>query len=372
MSGGVDSSVTACLLKEQGYDVIGIHLWLWTDNTNDNSKESGNFLQNKCCTLKGLSMARMIAARLDIPFYVLDFEECFKKKVVDYFIDGYGKGVTPNPCVECNRHIKFGLLLGKMKELGADFVATGHYVRKVTKKGSGRKKVYELWAAKDKKKDQSYFLYVLTQEKLKHILFPLGDYTKTEVRQMAKKYGIDEVNKQQESQDICFYPEKSHVPFLKRHMRKSLLKPGPIITTDGKAIGIHKGLPMYTIGQRKGLEIGGLKGFENQEGNPWYVIRMDTDKNALIVGKAKELLASACKARSISFIGGEKFTKPLKFQARIRYHAQLQPVMVYPGKGSLKAMATVKFDLPQRAVTPGQSIVFYDGERVAGGGIIAV
>ncbi len=368
MSGGVDSSVTACLLKEQGYDVIGIHLKFWTDPTVFSEEDSLKFPQNKCCTLEGLTRTRQLAAKIGIPFYVLNFEEAFKHEVVDFFVEEYGKGLTPNPCVECNRNVKFGLFLQKMKELGADYVATGHYARKVTvKEKSGER--YELWTAKDKTKDQSYFLYVLTQEKLKHILFPLGDFTKTEVRAMAKKYGIPEVNEQKESQNLCFFPEGNHGPFLKRYLENKKFEPGPIMTAEGKIIGTHKGLPIYTIGQRKGLEIGGIKGMPDQEGNPWYVVKLDKKKNALIVGKAKDLLVKKCRAHSLNFIEGVNPDGERNYTARIRYRSLLQPVKIRPVLRR-SGVVDVDFDLALRAVTPGQSIVFYDGEKIAGGGII--
>ena len=364
MSGGVDSSVTACLLKEQGYDVIGIHLKFWVDPYVPD-EDGKKFPQNKCCTLEGLTRTRQLAAKIGIPFYVLNVEEAFKHDVVDVFVEQSGHGVTPNPCIECNRAIKFGLFLQKMKELGADYVATGHYVRKVTLLENG-KETYELHTAKDKIKDQSYFLYVLTQEKLKHILFPLGDFTKTEVRSMAKKYGIPEVNNQRESQNLCFFPEQTHGPFLKRHLSRQNFDPGDIITTQGRVIGRHKGLPLYTIGQRKGLEIGGLKNMPNQEGNPWYVVRLDKQKNAVVVGKSDELFEKTCQAHTLNFIDGKTPDQEKRFHARIRYRSLMQPLTVRPHDGIL----ALDFDLPQRAVTPGQSIVFYEGEKVAGGGII--
>lgn len=373
MSGGVDSSVTACLLKEQGYDVIGIHMKFWVDPAVFSEDENRKFPQNKCCTLEGLTRTRQLAAKIGIPFYVLNFEDAFKTQVVDFFVEEYGKGQTPNPCVECNRTVKFGLFLRKMEELGADYVATGHYVRKVTVR-EGDAERYELWTAKDKMKDQSYFLYVLTQEKLKHILFPLGDFTKTEVRAMAKKYGIPEVNEQKESQNLCFFPESNHGPFLRRYLEKQHFEPGPIITTEGKIIGSHKGLPLYTIGQRKGLEIGGIKNMPNQEGNPWYVVKLDKERNAVVVGKADDLLVKECKAHSLNFIDGKIPPAEQRFHARIRYRSLLQPVtarQVQTAQG-LETKLTLDFDLPQRAVTPGQSVVFYEGEKLSGGGIIEV
>lgn len=420
MSGGVDSSVTACLLKDQGYDVIGIHMHFWTDPTVFSAEDSEKFPQNKCCTLEGLSRARSMTHRLGIPFYVVNFEEPFKTHVVDFFVDGYSRGITPNPCVECNRNIKFGLFLKKMQELGADYVATGHYARKVTvKSGDSRKnnpgsehhelwttkdqnaenggEKYELWTAKDQKKDQSYFLYVLTQEKLKHILFPLGDYTKPEVRELAKKYGIEEINKQKESQNLCFFPERQHGDFLKRYLQKQQFESGPIVTTAGQKIGTHQGLPLYTIGQRKGLGIGGVKGFEDQDG--WYVVKIDKENNALVVGKREELFQNKFQAENLTFIAGvppvangpiivgakpiaaganstESVANPAEvtgITARIRYHAELSPAKVTfipDKKNPQNLIAQVELERPQAAITPGQSVVFYEGEKVLGGGII--
>lgn len=362
MSGGVDSSVTACLLKEQGYDVIGIHLRFWTDPAIFSEEEKHKFPQNKCCTLEGLAKTRRIAHKLEIPFYVLNFEDAFKTEVVDYFIEGYQEGITPNPCIECNRTIKFGLFLQKMRELGADHIATGHYAR-VKKNTKGQ---YELYAAKDTTKDQSYFLYTLTQEKLKHVLFPLGEYTKKEVRELAKKYDIDEVNNQKESQNLCFFPEKTQGPFLQRHLKKQSFEPGSIITTEGDVIGRHKGLPHYTIGQRKGLGIGGIKGYEHMEGQSWYVIRLDRAQNAVIVGEDKHLLHPELEAKTLSFVSGEDPSGDIKIEAKIRARFPRQPAKFSLEDGSV----TVTFEKPQRAITPGQSVVLYDGEKVLGGGII--
>lgn len=366
----MDSSVTACLLQKQGYEVIGIHLKFWTDPTLFSAKQTQEFPQNKCCTLEGLTRTRQIAARLGIPFYVLNFEQPFKDIVVDSFIDGYANGMTPNPCIECNRKIKFGLFLDKMKELGADYIATGHYARIIRTKKNGSEH-FELHAAKDKIKDQSYFLYTLTQEKLKHILFPIGDFTKTEVREMAKEFGIQEVNKQKESQNLCFFPEKTHGPFLKRHLQQKVFETGPILTTDNKKIGTHQGLPTYTIGQRKGLCIGGIKGMENDEGNPWYVIRIDRPRNALIVGKEKDLYTSSFKAHTLNFIGGEMPEEIKTARAKIRYRFPGQEVNISISGKNPEPTIAVEFLKPQRAITPGQSVVFYQEEKVLGGGIIA-
>lgn len=363
MSGGVDSSVTACLLREQGYEVIGIHLKFWTDPTLISEEETKKFPQNKCCTLDGLTKSRQVASRLNIPFYVFNFEQPFKEEVVDFFVEGYQKGITPNPCIECNRTIKFGLFIEKMKELGADYIATGHYARIKTVQKNGHTH-YELHTAKDLTKDQSYFLYTLTQEKLKHILFPIGEYTKTQVRELAKKFGIHDLVTSKESQNLCFFPERDHGPFLKRYLQKKAFESGPIITTQGQKIGEHKGLPNYTIGQRKGLYIGGTKG--DEEGKPWYVVAIDTARNTLIVGKEENLYSKKFKANNIVFIDGEEPAANESITAKIRYRFPAQSA----GLQLENDTVTIEFEKPQRAITPGQSVVLYEGEKVLGGGII--
>lgn len=373
MSGGVDSSVTACLLKEKGYDVIGIHLHFWVDPTLFTAEEKEKFPQNKCCTLEGLQRTRTIARRLGIPFYVLDFEDIFKDNVVDYFVETYAEGLTPNPCIECNRTVKFGYFLDKMRELGADYLATGHYARNIEVEKNGQKH-YELWTAKDTYKDQSYFLYTLTQEKLQHILFPIGEYTKPEVRELARKFNINEVNQQKESQNLCFFPEESHTPFLRRYLPDELFIPGPIMTTEGIIIGEHQGLPSYTIGQRKGLGLGGIKG---DDGTPWYVVKIDRRNNTLIVGKEKSLQQQTLEAHTLSFVYPELkdspdsavFADPLPIHAKIRARFPRQPATLRIIENGQKAV--VEFEKSQRAITSGQSVVFYQGDKVLGGGIIA-
>ncbi len=364
MSGGVDSSVTACLLKEQGYEVIGIHLRFWVDPNVFLDEEREKFPQNKCCTLEGLVRTRQVAHKLGIPFYVLNFEEPFKTNVVDFFVEGYGQGITPNPCIECNRTIKFGLFLEKMKSLGADYIATGHYARKRTFADGN----HQLLTAKDVTKDQSYFLYTLTQEKLDHVLFPIGEYTKQEVRELARKFNIDEVNHQKESQNLCFFPERTHGPFLKRYLQQQKFTPGPIITREGKIIGQHTGLPNYTIGQRKGLGIGGIK---DDDGTPWFVIRLDSYLNHLVVGKEKDLYQTALRATNLSYVSGKPIKEMTRLQAKIRSLFPKQPAIFEAReRKNDNEEAIITFEKPQRAITPGQSIVFYDNEVVLGGGII--
>lgn len=352
MSGGVDSSVTAYLLKKQGFNVIGVHFNLWKDAKMDEKAVKDNHAHLK-----------KIAEKLGIPLHIVDFKDSFKHKVVDYFISGYLNGITPNPCVECNKQVKFGLFLDKMRELKADYVATGHYV--INKENNGK---YELWMAKDKKKDQSYFLYTLTQDKLKHILFPLGNKLKTETRKIADQIGLKILNEQKESQNICFYAGKTPNDFLKANIKPDMFKRGPIITVDGVEIGEHQGLIKYTIGQRKGIGIGGIKGYEDKEGRSWYVVKLDKTKNALIVGRNEDLEKDGLEVEQVTFVNGDKPEKKIKMQAKIRY---LSPAKEAVFKPKNDFMGTVMFEQPERAVTPGQSVVFYEGERVLGGGIIA-
>lgn len=358
MSGGLDSSVTAAMLCEQGYECVGIYMNFWSDPTIFKQDEKEGFPQNKCCSIESLNTARRIASKLKMPFYVLNVKDRFKKEIVDYFIDTYKICHTPNPCVECNRTIKFGFLLERMKQLGADYVATGHFAQ-IKKKNKKGKMIYELWMGKDKIKDQSYFLYTLGQEKLKHILFPVGGLTKDKVRKEAKKRGLFEPLKKKESQGICFFPDKQHTDFLKRHFPKSVLKAGPIVTTKGEKIGKHKGLQFFTVGQRKGIDIGGEK-------EPWYVVRLNYEENTLVVGKDNEVFQNEFEVHKMTFTEEELSDGEHNVTARIRYRFPPQKaVLNKTGKN-----ATIRFLKPQRAITPGQSVVFYDKQRVLGGGII--
>jgi len=354
MSGGVDSSVTAALLKKKGYDLIGIYLNFWSDPTIFENEDLVKFPQNKCCSIESLNNARQIAAKLDIPFYVLNVKDRFKKQIVDYFIDTYRICRTPNPCVECNRNIKFGFLLERMKQLKCDYIATGHFAR-VKKRGD----IYSLYMGNDQIKDQSYFLYTLTQNKLKHILFPVGGYTKSKVKKLAKKFGYKSTAEKKESQGVCFFPDKKYEDFLKRHFDESVLKQGPIETVKGEKIGTHKGLQLFTVGQRKGIEIGG-------EEKPWYVVSLDYKRNALIVGKDEELYQDKFTVNELTFTEKEMPDGKHKVNARIRYRFPPQEA-VFDKKGD---HGEIIFKKPQRAITPGQSVVFYNRKRVLGGGII--
>ncbi|QQG52891.1 MAG: tRNA 2-thiouridine(34) synthase MnmA [Candidatus Falkowbacteria bacterium] len=347
MSGGVDSSVAAQLLKNQGYEVAGIFLHFWKDES------AGSKAENRCCSLESLMDARKVAAKVGIPLYTFDFSAPFKKAVVDKFLDEYAAGRTPNPCVVCNKQIKIGRLLKYARRLGYDYVATGHYLN-IKKVG----KSYQLFKAKDKLKDQTYFLYTFSQDELAHLLFPLGGYKKPQVRKLAAKHGLM-VESKAESQDICFL-SGPHNDFLKKYLK---LTPGPIkLLETGKEIGTHQGLPLYTIGQRRGIEIGGT--------GPYYAAKLDYRHNILYVVKEwnqEVLYKKELVAKKVNWLSGVAPKKTLKCQAVIRYGHKAVACEV-----SLKNEREylVKFARPQRAITGGQSVVFYDKERVLGGGII--
>ncbi|MBI4994153.1 tRNA 2-thiouridine(34) synthase MnmA [Candidatus Peregrinibacteria bacterium] len=358
MSGGVDSSVAAALLKSQGYDCIGVYLNFWSDPVVD--ARCGRTSQNKCCTKESLDDAREVAGRLNIPLYIFNVEEKFKQEVVDYFLKIYAAGKTPNPCVRCNREIKFGQLLEYAVSLGADYLATGHFAR-IKKKKNGN---CELFEAKDKEKDQSYFLYQLTSEKLRRILFPIGDFKKSEVYRLAKKFGLKRVFEKKESQNVCFFAEKTPEHFLKRHLPEKFFKPGPIVTINGKRIGVHKGLPLYTIGQRKGLHIGGISG-EIKNGG-WYVICIDRKSNSLVVGRKKDLIKKIFKCKEITFISGKIPTGKIAVDVKIRHRAPKVPSKLEIKNKKGVIISSESFI----GVSPGQSAVFYKGEKVIGGGVI--
>jgi len=348
MSGGVDSSVAAQLLKNQGYDVTGIFLHFWKD------EKLGAKAENKCCSLESLLDAKAVANKIGIPLHTFNFAKEFKATVVDNFLEEYAAGRTPNPCVLCNKKIKIGLLLEYARNLGFDYVATGHYLK--IKDYNGERRLYK---AKDTKKDQSYFLYTFNQKQLKHLMFPLGGYDKPKVRKLAEKYGLITAAKP-ESQDICFL-SGPHNDFLKRYLK---LKPGPIKLLDsGEEIATHQGLPLYTIGQRRGIEIGG--------NGPYYVAKIDYSTNTLFVVRQWNedvLFASSLTCISNNWLSGKKPDLPLKCGAVIRYGHPAVACTI--NKGKIKDELEVKFKEPQRAVTPGQSVVFYDKNRVLGGGII--
>ncbi len=348
MSGGVDSSLAAALLKKDGYDVIGVTFRMWP------KEECGQSSDRACCSLQAVTRARVVCEDLGIPYYVVDFSADFKKHVVDYFCSEYLRGMTPNPCVICNQRIKFGKMLEKARSLGAAYVATGHYVNKVEEKRAGR---YLLKAGKDKLKDQSYFLFNLSQEQLKHALFPLGALTKPGVRALAKKMKVRTYNTVS-SQDICFVQDKDYDEYIK--IKTGIeAKPGDIVDISGKRLGCHKGIPSYTIGQRRGL------GIAHKE--PLYVTGFDIENNLVIVGERKDLLKRTLIAERLNWISIKNIDKPLRVEAKIRYnHKKSQAVVTKLSDDSVK----VEFDQPQSAPTPGQAVVFYKKDVVVGGGWI--
>jgi tRNA-specific 2-thiouridylase len=350
MSGGVDSSVAAALLKQQGFDVVGMMLRLWSEPGKENS--------NRCCTPDAMALARLVAARLDIPFYAIDAKEIFHSTVVKYFLEGYEQGRTPNPCLVCNR--KF--LLEHALAIGADFLATGHYARLITKtiRSSDNKLEDQIQLSKavDRGKDQSYVLHVLDQVQLKKAIFPIGDYLKTEIRNLAIQFGLPTASKA-DSQDLCFLAGEDYRQFIIRNAPESH-KPGDIINKEGKILGKHQGLSFYTIGQRKGL---GLSSSE-----PLYVLSKKVEENVLIVGLEKELGRSELLVKDVNWISGKPPKNVLRAGVKVRYTAREAWAEISPIMGG---EVLVRFDEPQRDITAGQAAVFYDGDIVLGGGPIA-
>jgi tRNA-specific 2-thiouridylase len=352
MSGGVDSAVTAALLKQEGYDVVGITLQIWQEHA-----EQGKY--GGCCSLGAVEDARRAAAKIGIPHYVLNFREYFANKVIDHFVAEYSQGRTPNPCVECNRSVKFDELLRQAESLGADYLATGHYARIRYNETTGR---YELLKARDLDKDQSYALYTLTQRQLSKTLMPLGHLSsKQETRRIASDLGLALASKP-DSQEICFVPKEGYVAFL-HDKAPSVTRPGKIVDMQGKALGEHPGIAFYTIGQRKRLPA-------SSEG-ALYVVALDPKTNTVVVGKDSDLYAHGFEAENCCWSaipGLEEATEPLVVYARIRYNGVAAPARL--STGSELGTAQVWFETPQRAVTPGQAAVFYGGEGEEAGQIV--
>lgn len=348
MSGGVDSSVSALLLKNEGYEVIGATMKLWQD---DNYVE----IEGGCCSESSAYDAKRVCDLLDIPHYVLDFTKEFKCHVIDDFINCYKEAKTPNPCIECNRHLKFNVFYKKALELDCNYIATGHYAKTEFSKEYNS---YVLKKSKAKRKDQSYVLYNIPKEIIKNTLFPLGDFEeKEQIREIAKKNGLKVASKP-DSQEICFIPDNDYVSFLINNMDKKP-KPGNIRHINGEILGKHKGLINYTIGQRKGL------GISSKE--PLYVIKLDKEKNELIVGSDKDIYSTQLYVTDVNLLIDMDLSKKIKVMAKIRYSAKEAPAIIYNDeKGKLR----VEFENPQRAITPGQSIVFYRDDIVLGGGKI--
>ncbi len=346
MSGGVDSSVAAYLLKEQGYEVIGIMMKLSPDNPDYEENEGG------CCSISAANDARRVADVLDIPFYVMNFKDAFKTNVIDNFIDEYMEGRTPNPCIVCNKDIKFEEFLRKAKALGADYIATGHYAK--IEKQEDR---YVLKKAEDDKKDQTYALYSLTQEQLSHTLMPCGDYSKPEIRNIAERIGL-EVFRKRDSQEICFIPDNDHGAYIKKYSGREI-KPGNFVDKKGKVIGTHKGIVYYTIGQRKGLGIA--------LGKPVFVTDINPLTNQVVLGDEEDIFKTELIAKDLNFILFDKLESNLRVTAKIRYSANPQVATLIPIENN---RVKVVFDEKQRAITKGQSVVFYLENLVVGGGII--
>lgn len=348
MSGGVDSSVAAWLLKKQGYDVIGVTMQIWQDEDPCLTEENGG-----CCGLSAVDDARRVADALEIPYYVMNFKKEFKEKVIDYFTDEYLNGHTPNPCIACNRYVKWEALLNRSMAIGADYIATGHYAR-IEQLDNGRYAVRRCAASA---KDQTYALYNLTQEQLKRTLMPVGEYSKTEIRLIAQEIGLTVADKP-DSQDICFVPDGNYASFIRNTTGKDIPE-GNFVSSDGKILGRHKGIIHYTVGQRKGLGIA--------LGYPAFVLEIRPETNEVVIGTYEESLTKDVRADRLNFMSVEDLTEPKRVFAKIRYnHKGGWCTVERTGKDEIAC----HFDEPQRAVTPGQALVLYDGEYVMGGGTI--
>lgn len=345
MSGGVDSSVAAALLAARGYEVIGMMLRLWS--------EPGRESVNRCCTPDQMAAARRVAHHLGIPFYAVDVRDYFRQTIVQFFLDQHAAGLTPNPCIECNRRIRFGFLLDQALALDADYLATGHYARIRRHPEHG----YELWQGVDALKDQSYVLHVMGQAELARTLFPVGEYTKPEVRALAQQFGLPLPDKG-ESMDLCFLGDQDYRAFLQRHGAPSA-GPGPIVDRLGRELGRHTGLTDYTIGQRKGLGVSGPE--------PLFVIGKDAVRNALVVGARSELGRPMLTAERVNWINGRP-AAPVRAAVKVRYKNHPTPAVITPLDGG---RAQIAFEEPVVGAAPGQGAVFYDGERCLGGGLIA-
>lgn len=349
MSGGVDSSVAAALLKDQGFDLVGVTLQLWGK---DVCVSSGTRL---CCSVRDALDAKSVAGRLGIPHETLELVDAFRTHVIDYFVDSYAGGLTPNPCIACNNSIKFGELLRHADAVGAAYVATGHYARRGVDEASGRQLLRQ---AADESKDQSYVLFGLTQEQLGRALFPIGALTKSRVRETAHRLGLVTADKP-DSQDVCFVRDRNKDGFLRREL-KAAEEPGPIVDTHGQVLGTHQGLLGYTIGQRGGLGIA--------VGSPRYVVAIDRAQNRLVVGAQEDLLSSRCRVARLNWVSIEPPRAPRSAWVKIRARHTPAQATIAPEDGG--ASATIEFADPQAAIAPGQAAVFYDGGVVLGGGWI--
>jgi tRNA-specific 2-thiouridylase len=348
MSGGVDSSVAAYLLKNQGYDVIGVTMQIWQEEDSCTIENAGG-----CCGLSAVDDARRVAHQLDIPYYVMNFRKEFQTNVIDYFVREYRRGRTPNPCIACNRYVKWESLLDKSLAIGADYIATGHYAR-IKKMPNGR---YSICRSGSLRKDQTYALYNLTQRQLEHTLFPVGEYEKEKIRDIAETAGLQVAHKP-DSQEICFVPGGDYALFIEQETGEKE-KPGNFVDIEGKVIGTHKGIGHYTIGQRKGLGIA--------FGEPVFVVEIRTDTNEVVLGKNTDVFSDRLRATGINYMAVDHFEKGQQVLAKIRYnHEGARAVIRDVGEDFFE----LEFPEPVRAVTPGQAVVLYDEESVLGGGTI--
>ena len=349
MSGGVDSSVAALLLKRRGYDVVGVTMQIWQEESPSAMAEQGG-----CCGFSAVEDARRVTEMLDIPHYVMNFRREFQETVMDYFVAEYLAGRTPNPCIACNRFVKWEAMLHRSLEIGADYIATGHYARIIALE-NGRLAVQNAVTAK---KDQTYALYSLTQEQLAHTLMPVGDYTKEEIRQIAEEAGLPVAHKP-DSQEICFIPDNDYAAFIDREAEERVPKPGNFVTKDGEVLGRHLGITHYTVGQRKGLNLA--------MGHPVFVTQIRPETDEVVIGEADEVFGTVLVCNHINYMGMEGLTEPREVLAKIRYaHAGERCVIEKTGEDRIRCV----FQKPVRAITPGQAVVFYEDGYVLGGGTI--
>jgi tRNA-specific 2-thiouridylase len=348
MSGGVDSSVAAYILKNEGYNVIGVTMQIWQDDYNEQERAGEG-----CCGISAVDDARRVAGQIGIPHYVMNFKKEFKERVIDYFLDEYAHGRTPNPCIACNRYVKWEALLDRSLEIGADYIATGHYAR-IQRLPNGR---YAVRNSVTARKDQTYALYNLTQDQLKRTIMPIGAYTKDETRKIAQEAGLMVAHKP-DSQDICFVPDNNYAKFIEEHTEKKSC-PGNFVDKNGNVLGTHRGITHYTIGQRKGLNL--------PMGHPVFVTQIRPDTNEVVIGDNEDVFTDRLIAGNINYMSIEDFEGEYRTFAKIRYNHSGAPCVLHKqNDGRVECI----FDEPVRAVTPGQAVVFYDGEYVMGGGTI--